>query len=240
MTQEAKYLAYENQIFTGIIDKCHEKSFSLVYNLAIIQAKKATSCLLVPEVGDKVAFLQVQEGEYYILHILEREQSIGKLLLPNHTSIEQETTNSKEYPHTNEINKEGSKLKLYTKYKPTHLNIQSDTCTILASSHINLHSENIKSCANNLNLTANHTILTGTTLTTRFKSLRTFCDHAIDKIKNYMGFYSKKITKVETLIDIEAKQANMHIEENLRLRSKRASLKSQESVDIDAKHINVG
>lgn len=247
MTQEATCLLFENQIYTGIIqkksdnalestsDNTHANTFCLIHDLGVIHAKKATSCLLVPEVGDKVAFLQVTKQEYYILHILEREESVGKLMLPHHTTIQQETIVQEE----TDIHEETT-LKLYPQKKPSHLEIQSNSCALLLDKDLEIQAKNIKHCATNINLTANHTVLTGNTLTTRFKSFRQFCDHAINNIKKYMGIYGRKIDKIEDFMEIEAKQAHMNIEENFRFRSQRASMKSKESMNIDAKHINIG
>lgn len=237
--EQAQWVLSENQIQTGIIKNCHNGVYVILHSSGMVQARKAISCLLVPEIGDRVAFLEVAEKEflkengeeYFILHILQRDESKGQLILPNHTIISQER--QRECVHT-------SGLTLASKKEPSHLEIQSDTCSIKAEESILLQSEDFKGVAKNINLTATHTVLTGNTLTTRFKSIREICEHALYKVKNCMGFFDKKVEKIETLMDIEAQQANIKVDESLRIRSERASIKAKETMTIDGKHINVG
>lgn len=64
----------------GIVSAAADGRFTVTSGEAVLNARRAVSCLLEPEVGDSVACLQVAPDENWILAILTREEGVASRL----------------------------------------------------------------------------------------------------------------------------------------------------------------
>ena len=76
-------------LFSGIVKKELSSLFVVQSERGVLPAKQAASCLLVPDIGDKVLVNSI-DGEIYILAVLEKKSQQSKLSLKGDVTLESE------------------------------------------------------------------------------------------------------------------------------------------------------
>lgn len=77
-------LTTDDGLFSGVVQSFSEKGCLILGAGGLLRAGRAASCLLQPEVGDRVLVALLEDGAW-ILAVLTRKKARGTLLLPAHT-----------------------------------------------------------------------------------------------------------------------------------------------------------
>lgn len=235
MSQEAKCLNTDPVLGIGHVQAIFEDCYLVVAAtgslnpFALTRVKRATTCLIEPQLGDKILLMLAEDNQAYILHILEREESEAKLVLPSQTQI------------CLVQDKHTGKVLVNNLEKTTHsLKINAENMEFNCTQNLSITSNEMTASAHKLNLGAHIMILTGQVFYSRFDSMRTACKHAVAKIHHYFGFYHKKIDHADDIIDMQSKRTTIKNTESLRIQNKNTHIRAENSVDMDGQNIRIG
>lgn len=207
--------------------------YIVVGPLGITRAKRAVSCLIEPQAKDKVLIMLAENP--YILHILEREESEAKLVLPSQTEICLLPCKENAF----EMDENATKNSLQINVQNMQLNC-TENLSLYSTQDISMASNKITATSKKLNLAAHSMIFTGQILHSRFDNIRTTCKHAVEKIHHFFGLYHKKIDHADDLIEMQSKRTSIKNEDTLRIQNKNTHIRSENSVDMDGKNIRIG
>jgi len=232
-SQEAQSLHIDPVLSLGHVQSVCEDYYlvasSCHFPHTLTRAKRATSCLIEPQKGDMILLMLAEGSDAYIVHILERGTNEATLILPSQTQICLDSPKHRGKSLVNAPEQASSTLKIRA---------QNMECT--CSQSLSMTSEKITASAQTLSLGAKNMLLTGQVLYSRFDSMRTTCKHVVEKIHHFFGSYHKKIDHAQDSITMHSKRTSITNTESLRIQNKNTHIRSENSVDMDAKNIRIG
>lgn len=213
---------------TGVVRDVRDTLFDVVGDMGLLRAVRAADCLLTPCPGDRVLLL-LDPRTCYILHVLERADvnAEATLLLPSRTSVRTAQPRPPA-PCSSAEYAEGGVLRLV-----------SDNVHV-AGNQIDLHAEKLTAQAGTLSFTATAMRFAGRTLVRSFATAHSLFTHVFEKAQRVMNHYGNAVRTVDGLDESRAGRQRLTIRDSLRIRSGSASLRAEETVDVDGKHINIG
>jgi hypothetical protein len=207
-------LAHETVSLTARITSLAGDKFEIDTGAERFCATRAFGCLLMPEVGDKVAYLKDEQGIRYIVNVLERETDTITIQIPGNLKFLAENGQLDFFA------KEGVEI------------ISEKTCSFNASKFKVLATEGEM---NIQKLKANGDILDSTINEIHIiaSSVTTVAELLMQKAKN-------SFRVIEVLDNIEAGQVLHSVKKLFSLRSKQTILTSEQDVKIDGARVHIG
>ena len=79
---------FDDLFTSGVVQATEGDSVLVIGKAGLIHAKRAESCLLLPESGDTVLLALLTDGKAWVLAVLERQgKSCAQLKLPKHSTL---------------------------------------------------------------------------------------------------------------------------------------------------------
>lgn len=212
----------------GVVRNVRDTVFEVVGDRGLLRARRAVDCLLEPRPGDRVLLL-LDSRSCYILHILDRTDSDAEatVLLPSRTTVRTAASSPAPSDH-NGFEQTGSALHLVSG------NVQ------LSGNQLDLQAKVLTARAETLSFTATAMRFAGRSLTRSFATAHSLFTHLFEKAQRAIGHYGTSIQQVQELDETTAGRQRITVRESLRIRSGSASLRAEESVDVDGKNIKIG
>ena len=181
------------------------------------QAQKAASCLLSPETGDLVLISLDNEGLCFVLAVLVR---------------------GAENKSPQRISFDG----------PTHLQVMNGDLSLTSDHDINLASENRIACATdeiavqaqNARVVSKHLFILGQALTAqigRIKSIARSVEHVYKLSTQRLDNSFRYVAEHD---EIQSKTSRILVEDLMSVQTKNTCHLADETIKIDAEHINLG
>ncbi len=201
----------------GLVKERRDRELMVLTRTGLHMAEKAVSCLILPEPGDVVLLSLDDDGRGYVLSVLKRNQEAFK---------------------KNKITLDGS----------TDLHVQGGDLSITSDSNINLASENGISCStDSIDVHAKH----GRAVLERITVLGKVLINQMEKITSVAHTVEqvyKRLTQrlvngyrlVEEHDEVQARTSRRLVEDLMTVQTKNTCHLAQETIKIDAEHINLG
>ncbi len=229
--EQAEHHAQSTMLGTGkiqcILRHNNEDIYMVAGSVGMVRARRAAGCLLAPEQNDTVLAMLSAEGNY-ILHVLERDSSDARVILPAHTSVIQEAS----VPQQPQDATENTAKR--------RLQIDIDDLTIQASQNVHIQSPTVRMDAEDMSITAHMLRMSGRVLQRQFFSLRDVCAHMFTRAGKVLQCYGKRTERVDDVLDTKAARVRLTAEKSVRVRAEDADIRAQEVVTVDGKHVHIG
>ncbi len=201
-------------MLSGRVQGGQEDDFMVQTQQGLLRARRAISCLLRPQTGDRVWLARDEAGDCFILAILEREHPApASLDLPADTTLHCPG-------RLNLAARQGIGL-----LTPGDIKLHGDDIAVLGSK-LNFGAGTITTSSRKAHLDAEHVSLRATTLDTVAERIH-------QRVKNCFRW-------VEETDLLKAGDMLHSIRRLFTLRAKQAMLNGEEDVKIDAKRIHMG
>lgn len=181
-----------------------------------IQAKKATSCLVTPEIGDKVLISISSEGDCFILSILDRPKENQN----THLSFK------------GNVNLEASQGKINLIAKKD-ISLASQNNLSLASNNFYLASNKGKAHIENLSFT-------GKKLTTSLKKIKMVCVSVEQIFARLTQKLINSFKFVKEHNEVQSNSSRYLVEDTLTVQSKNATHMAEEIITLNGEQIHLG
>ena len=182
---------------------------------SVHQAMPAVTCLIKPQVGDRVLSAQTSDGATYILSILERtDQTVA------HMEFEGDVRMTLPEGRMEIIAKEGIVL-------GTQKDIE------LVANKLGLSAEQCEMVLNHLEFVGGHVV-------TKLGDIKLHADKVQSAIGNAVQIFQKRYVKVEGLDQLHASSIKQVAKDILALRSKFSFMRASKNVKVDGEQILLG
>ncbi|MDD6088904.1 MAG: DUF3540 domain-containing protein [Desulfovibrionaceae bacterium] len=202
-------------IGTGKIQCIHDGVCIIAGDIGMIRAVRSAGCLLEPQKNDLVAVLMTPEKSY-VLHVLERQEDTGSVVLPTSTEIR-------------------------TVRGQTSLSLNHDCITLNAGESLKLTGNSIEARAiSSADLSAESVTLSGKRLRQHFGSVLHLCGTMLSQIGLFFANREKSVVRISGSQETYSGSIRMEAEKRLRIRAENADAVTRETFSIDGKKINLG
>ena len=202
--------SFDNTLSQGTVQSVDNDNLLVAGSFGLMHAQRAESCLLKPEVRDRVLIAELSDGSAWVLAVLKRKTCEAELVLPSQTHLVTE------------------RLALQTKE------------TTISTSKLALHGENVELAGDAVAIKGHLLSLAGEVLLQGFTVIRSLARSLYERIGRRSARYNSVSCKVEELAEQKAGRIRVCAEQSYRLRAENADLAARSVMDIDAKQIKVG
>lgn len=197
-------------VVTGVGDAVEVQTYTARY-----RALCAPSCLLQPEIGDKVLVVTDTEGEDYVLAVLTRAGGSGARL---------------SLPANSDLQTQGGTLKISGR----------DGLSLQSARQVSLQSAQLRVDALQGDVTIHQLAIVGDAWKSCIDTVKTVGRSVDSVLERLHSRVSRSYRRVEELDQVKAGQIDYQADSSLQLHGKYALVTADELVKMDAEQIHLG
>ncbi len=208
------------QLREANIFSCVDDIFLVTDTAGLVKARRAASCLLAPETGDTV-LLCAGPASAWIVAVLERRA--------------ESQPDSRAADTAADTAAACARIVL-----PEHCAVQATTLSLTAARDLRLAGQKIQVKGHAVDIAASLVRATGMRLEQGFQAVHTKAEHLVTQAGRVLGFFRRRLEKVDGLCETEAGSMRVSSKESLRVRSQSLDMRSKKTVVLDGEHIHIG